>query len=363
MKIAIFGLSITSAWGNGHATTYRALVRELVARGHDVAFLERDVPWYAQNRDPADEYPHGTTHLYESLPSLKRRFRELVREADVVIVGSFVPEGIAVAEWVLRNAEGVTAFYDIDTPVTMAMLESGRCEFLTPKLIPRFDLYLSFTGGPILEDIERRYGSPMARPLYCAVDPSLYFPERTDHRYDLGYLGTYSEDRQPMLRRLLLTPARRWRDGRFVVAGPLYPQTIRWPRNVERIDHLGPGSHRAFYNAQRFTLNITRAAMVQWGYAPSVRLFEAAACGVPVVSDWWPGLDTIFEPGRELLVARSTDEALSYVREIDDAERHRIGRRARARVLRDHTAAHRAAELERHVTEARCADRTAASTA
>jgi len=362
VKIVIHGLSITSSWGNGHATTYRALVRELSARGHEVTFIERDVPWYAANRD-LDHPPFCETHLYSSVPSLKRRFRSLIRDADAVIVGSFVPEGVAVADWILSTAQGVTAFYDIDTPVTMAKLEARDYEYLDPSLIPRFDFYLSFTGGPILDVIEQRYRSPMARPLYCCVDPSLYFPEAVDNEYDLGYLGTYSDDRQPMLRRLLIRPAHRWRKGRFIVAGPLYPETIRWPRNVARIEHLPPDRHRAFYNAQRFTLNITRAAMVKAGYSPSVRLFEAAACGVPIISDSWPGLETFFDIGRELLVARSSDEALAFVRELDERERHRIGMRARRRVLRDHTAAHRAAELERIIVEVRRGDATAASSA
>ena len=214
MNIVILGLSITSSWGNGHATTYRALVRELAARGHDVVFLERDVPWYASNRD-LRRPPYCTTHLYGSVSALKRRFRGLVRDADAVIVGSFVPDGIAAGEWVASTANGVTAFYDIDTPVTMAKLERNECEYLEPALIARYDLYLSFTGGPILEEIERRYGSPLALPLYCSVDPSIYFPERPFqddiHDYDIGYLGTYSDDRQPALRRFLLQTARRWR--------------------------------------------------------------------------------------------------------------------------------------------------------
>ncbi|HYC92778.1 MAG TPA: glycosyltransferase [Thermoanaerobaculia bacterium] len=348
MKIVILGLSITSSWGNGHATTYRALVRELAARGHEITFLERDVPWYAAHRD-LRKPPYCATHLYGSLAALKRRFRGLVRDADAVIVGSYVPEGIAAGEWVVSTANGVTAFYDIDTPVTMAALERGQCEYLAPELIPRYDLYLSFTGGPILDRIERQYGSPAALPLYCSVDPALYFPERIDRDYDLGYLGTYSDDRQPTLRRLLLQAATRWRDGKFVVAGPQYPETIRWPKNVTRIDHIPPDQHRAFYNAQRFTLNVTRAAMIQAGYAPSVRLFEAAACGVPIISDAWPGLETIFEPGREILVARTTEDALAYAREMDERERHQVGKRARQRVLREHTAAHRAAELESHL--------------
>jgi spore maturation protein CgeB len=352
VKIVILGLSITSSWGNGHATTYRGLVRELAARGHEVAFLERDVPWYASNRDLRTP-PYCATHLYSSLPALERRFHALVRDADAVIVGSYVPDGIAVGDWALETANGVTAFYDIDTPVTMAALERGTCEYLAPEQIARYDLYLSFTGGPILDRIERQYGSPAALPLYCSVDPSLYFPERPFvdgiYDYDLGYLGTYSDDRQPTLRKLLLQTATRWRGGKFVVAGPQYPETIRWPKNVTRIEHIPPDQHRAFYNAQRFTLNVTRAAMIEAGYAPSVRLFEAAACGVPIVSDAWPGLETLFEPGREILIARTTDDALHYVREIDERERRRIGERARQRVLREHTAAHRAAELESHI--------------
>ncbi|MBV9493023.1 MAG: glycosyltransferase [Acidobacteria bacterium] len=357
MRIVILGLSITSSWGNGHATTYRALVRELVARGHDVLFLERDVPWYAENRDLASP-PFGTTKLYRSLASLKRRFGAAVGEADVVIVGSYVPEGIAVGEWVTARAKGVTAFYDIDTPVTLASLERGDCAYLSAKLIPRYDLYLSFTGGPILEHIERTYGSPMARPLYCSFDPAIYFPERIGHALDLGYLGTYSDDRQPTLARLLVEPARQWRGGRFVVAGAQYPKTLRWPRNVARIEHLPPAEHRAFYSSQRFTLNVTRAAMIRAGYSPSVRLFEAAACGVPIISDDWVGLDSIFRIGSEILVARSSQDALAFLHDMDERERREIGRRARRRVLAEHTAAHRAAELESYL----CAGEEAGAT-
>ncbi|HEU4698796.1 MAG TPA: glycosyltransferase [Gemmatimonadales bacterium] len=348
MRIVILGLSITSSWGNGHATTYRGLVRELVRRGHDVLFLERDVPWYAENRDLAKP-PYGRTVLYDDLAALKEAHGRAVAEADLVIVGSYVPEGVAVGEWVTREAEGVTAFYDIDTPVTLAKLGRGDAEYLAPELIPRYDLYLSFTGGPTLERIEREYGAPMARPLYCSVDPELYFPEAAPGHvpeWDLGYMGTYSADRQPPLDRLLLEPARRWAVGRFVVAGPQYPAAIGWPRNVRRIEHLPPARHRAFYTAQRFTLNITRADMVAAGYSPSVRLFEAAACGTPIVSDWWPGLDTLFEPGTEILIARSAEDTLGFLRDLGEPERRAMGERARARVLADHTAAHRAAELE-----------------
>jgi len=237
LDIVILGLSITSSWGNGHATTYRGLVRELARRGHRVLFLERDAPWYADNRDLA-EPPFGKTVLYSTLEELKDRFAATIRTADLVIVGSYVPEGVAVGEWVTQTASGATAFYDIDTPVTLAKLARGDYEYLRPELIPRYNAYFSFTGGPTLKRLERSFGSPMARALYCSFDPDLYFPEgpeETEPRWHLGYMGTYSDDRQPTLERLLLEPARHWREGKFTVAGPQYPKEIRWPRNVKRI--------------------------------------------------------------------------------------------------------------------------------
>lgn len=269
-----------------------------------------------------------------------------MRRADLVIVGSYVPEGVAVGEWVTSVAEGVKAFYDIDTPVTLARLRAGDIEYLSAALIPRYDLYLSFTGGPTLEVLEQKFGSPMARSLYCSVDPALYYSEPCELKWDLGYLGTYSADRQPAVERLMLEPARRWKEARIIVAGPQYPETIEWPPNVRRIIHLNPAEHRAFYNAQRFTLNVTRADMIAAGYSPSVRLFEAGACATPIISDDWPGLSSLLEPEKEILIARRTSDVLRWLREMSEAERKQIGERARARVLAEHTAAHRAAELE-----------------
>lgn len=350
LRLVVLGLSITSSWGNGHATTYRGLLREFAARGHDVLFLERDVPWYAEHRD-LPHPPFCRTILYSSVAELRDRFAAEVRAADLVIVGSYVPEGVAVGEWVTRTARGATAFYDIDTPVTLARLARGDTEYLSPELVPRYDAYLSFTGGPTLERLEREYGSPLARALYCSVDPALYHPEPTAVRWDLGYMGTYSDDRQPTLDRLLVEPARRWSAGRFAVAGPQYPDDIEWPAHVQRIAHLPPEQHRAFYNAQRFTLNVTRADMIAAGYSPSVRLFEASACGTPIISDYWHGLDALLAVGSEVLVARTADDTLGYLRDLPDGERRAVGERARARVLSAHTAAHRAAELEAYAVE------------
>ncbi|MFP4012745.1 MAG: glycosyltransferase [Chitinispirillaceae bacterium] len=349
--IVIIGLTITSSWGNGHATTYRGLVRELSGRGYNVLFLERDMPWYAVNRDMPDP-PYGRTKLYSSLGELKERYTFTIQNARMVIVGSFVPDGTAVGEWVTRTARGITAFYDIDTPVTMGKLKRKECEYLTPFLIPRYDLYLSFAGGPILDLLEQAYGSPMARPLYCSVDTTLYYPEETDVDYDLGYMGTFCVDRQEPLELLMLDTARRWSEGRFVVAGPQYPKEIQWPRNVERIEHLAPSLHRKFYCSQRFTLNLTRAEMVNAGYAPSVRLFEAAACGVPIISDYWDGLGSFFVFGEEILLSSSSQDTYRYLTAIPGQKRREIGERARRRVLSQHSAEHRAKELESYLSEA-----------
>ncbi|HEX8258003.1 MAG TPA: glycosyltransferase [Allosphingosinicella sp.] len=350
LRLVVLGLSLSSSWGNGHATTFRALLKAFAARGHDILFLEREVPWYASNRDLQDP-DYCQLEYYADLAGLER-WRSDIAHADAVIVGSYVPEGVAVGRFVQATALGVTAFYDIDTPVTLAKLARGDFEYLSPEIIPGYDLYLSFTGGPTLRFIEERYKSPAARALYCSVDPDAYPMLDVPKTWDLSYLGTYSPDRQPTLERLLIEPARRLPDRRFVVAGPQYPGDIDWPANVERIEHLPPRDHARFYAASRFTLNVTRADMIAAGWSPSVRLFEAAACAVPVISDAWQGIDSLFAPGREILLAGSPDEATDILTGRSEAEAAAVGQAARARVLAGHTAAHRAAELETSLREA-----------
>ena len=350
MRIVVIGLSITSSWGNGHATTYRALLKELSALGHDILFLEKDVPYYASNRD-LEQPDFCNLGLYSSLEGLQQQYQAEVSDADVVIVGSYVPQGVEVAKWVFRIAKGVTAFYDIDTPVTLAKMERQDFEYLDPEVVKKYDLYLSFTGGAILDHLEQHYGTPRARALYCSVDPGSYYPEPAEKKWQLGYLGTYSDDRQPTLKELLLTPAQEFPDERFVVAGPQYPSNINWPANVERIEHLPPAQHRHFYNSQNYTLNVTRQDMIKAGYSPSVRLFEAAACGVPIISDLWEGLDSLFEPMSEILIAQNSQQVLDYFTNTSEENRKLIGERARKKVLSAHTAKARAKELENYIVE------------
>jgi spore maturation protein CgeB len=346
----MIGLSITSSWGNGHATTYRSLARGLAARGHRILFLERDLYWYAENRD--QPHPHGAVaELYSTFEDLVHRFEAAITSARLVIVGSFVRDGALIGDWVTSVASGKTAFYDIDTPITLAQLQNGEREYVTPELIRRYNAYLSFTGGPVLRFLESHYGSPMARVLHCSVDPTVYQPRDESFRWHLGYLGTYSADRQPVLESLLLEPARRWPQGRFAVVGAMYPEDLEWPPNVDLDIHLSPHEHAAFYGAQRFSLNVTRAEMKKWGHSPSVRLFEAGACAVPVISDPWDGLGDFFEIGKEVLISETPDQTLRYLHDTSDHQRMAIGRAARRRVLDSHTPEHRARQLESYMKE------------
>ena len=342
LDIVVLGLSLSSAWGNGHATTYRALLKAMAELGHRVLFLERDAPWYAAHRDlPAPDFCR--LELYADLSGLVA-WRSAISRADAVIVGSYVPDGVAVGRFVQGAAAGVTAFYDIDTPVTLAKLARDDAEYLSREIIPGYDLYLSFSGGPVLQRLEREFGARAARALYCSVDPTTYRPVAAPMRWDLSYLGTYSDDRQPTLDRLLIEPARRDPALRCVVAGPQYPARIDWPANVQRIEHVPPAEHPEFYAASRYTLNVTRADMIAVGYSPSVRLFEAAACGTPIISDAWDGIEAFFEPGREIILVRDAEDVRAALRQTEGARRQQAAS-ARARVMAQHTAGQRAAEL------------------
>lgn len=350
MKIIICGLAITSSWGNGHATTYRSLARALKGRGHEIVFFERDLEWYASNRD-MPEPRFCRVFIYEHWPEvLPRLYRELA-DADVALVGSYFPDGIDAIACVLDSSVAIKAFYDIDTPITVAKLRTGDAEYLRRDQIAGFDLYFSFTGGPMLEELVTKFHAHRAVPLYCSFDPDRYRLSASESRFhcDLSYMGTYALDRQAKLEELLCRPATRLPDKRFLVAGPQYPETIQWPRNVGRIIHLEPKFHPPFYCSSRMTLNLTRREMVGSGYSPSVRLFEAAGCGAAIISDSWPGLETFLMPQQEILLAETADEVIRYLEDINLDEARAIGRRAQERVMAEHTAEKRALEFEDYV--------------
>lgn len=347
MKLVIFGLTVSSSWGNGHATLWRGLCRALGADGHEVVFLERDVPYYANHRD-LDVLPGGgTLHLYREWDDAVPVARHELAGADVAMITSYCADGLAAADLVLDSPVALRAFYDMDTPVTLERLQGGRAvDYIGRRGLRDFDLVLSYTGGRALEALRTRLGARRVAPLYGSVDPDVHRPAAADSRWaaDLSWLGTYAEDRQDTLEKLLIEPARRLPQQRFLIGGAKYPQQFPWSANIAFVHHVEPERHPAFYCSSRLTLNVTRRAMREMGYCPSGRLFEAAACGAPILTDAWEGLDTFFEPGSELLVAHGTDDAIEAL-QLSPPSLSVIAHRARERVLDEHTAAHRAREL------------------
>jgi spore maturation protein CgeB len=344
MKIVFIGLTISSSWGNGHATTYRALLCELVKLGHDVHFLEHEKPYYAKERDISSCH-HFSLCFYNSIEELNSNYHQLVRTCDFLVIGSNVCQGADVIDWALSTAQNGCAFYDIDTPVTLAKLANEDYEYLRTDQIAAFDFYLSFSGGKALEVLQERHGAKEALPLYCSVNPEVYRPLDLPKEWLLGYLGTYSEDRQENLGMLLLKPAEKLESHSFAVAGTGFPAKDSWSENVNYIDHLPPDRHTWFYNSQVATVNVTRKAMRDLGYSPSIRLFEAAACGIPIISDQWEGLSDFFEIGKEIFVCNSTGELIQLLDSMNEQEFKAVGQAARQRVINQHTASHRAAQF------------------
>ncbi len=347
MKLTVFGLTVSSSWGNGHATLWRGLIRALHRRGWTVTFYERDVRWYARNRD-LDDIDGGRLVLYRDFGEIAEAARRDVADADVSMVTSYCPDGIAATGLTLESARGLRVFYDMDSPVTLSEVRAGRqVDYIGEGGLSGFDLVLSYTGGAALDDLVTLLGARRIAPLYGHVDPDVHRPAEANPCFaaDLSYLGTYAADRQPALERFLVAAAR-LRPGRtFVIGGAQYPEAFPWTDNINFVRHLPPGDHPAFYASSRLTLNVTRAAMAASGWCPSGRLFEAAACGAAIVTDAWPGLEDFFETGGEVVAARTTEDVLAAI-DLPDDHLARIGRRARERVLADHTSDRRAETFE-----------------
>ena len=351
MKITIFGLTVSSSWGNGHATPYRALLRALHRTGHRVVFYERDVPYYAERRDFASA-DFCELVLYSDWPSIRSRALADGRDSDVILHASFCPSGARIVDE-MAETDGLHVFYDLDTPVTLDKLAHGDCDYLRADQIPQFDTYLSWCGGEILTDLEQHWGARRALPLYGCVDPDTHarveVPE--PYRSALSYMGTYALDRRQKFETLFLDVACKAPEKTFVLAGSMYPSETSLPANLRRFEHVSPHDHPALYSGSRATLNLTRDAMARGGYCPSGRLFEAAACGTPIISDWFAGLDHFFAPEKEIFIARDTDDVLRVL-DLPDHELQRVATRARERTLNKHTGDVRARELVEYLEQA-----------
>ncbi|HEY4008758.1 MAG TPA: glycosyltransferase [Acidobacteriaceae bacterium] len=348
MHIVIFGLTISSSWGNGHATLWRSLVKAMLRRGHSVTFYERIVPYYAQERDLDSLPAGGRLRLYDDFEEIRYEAAREMSHTDLALSTSYCADGPAAAELILASGSGIRAFYDLDTPVTLDGLQQRRpVEYLPAQGLSDFDLVLSFTGGRALDELRSRLGARNVAPLYGSVDPDEHRPTmpRDEFRAALSYLGTYAPDRQEALERLFLGAAHQQPNDRFLIGGAQYPESFPWLPNVAFVRHVPPPMHSDFFSSCRATLNLTRGVMARYGYCPSGRLFEAAACGAPILSDSWEGLDTFFMPGKELLCV-DTAEDVSAALERSDEELQRMATLARERTLAEHTGDCRVRELE-----------------
>jgi spore maturation protein CgeB len=363
LKIVIFGLTVSSSWGNGHATPYRALLRALHRMGHRAVFYERDVPYYAKRRDftSAD---FCELVLYSRWEDVRSRAQADASDADVVIHASYCVEGARIIDDLADVSGSLRVFYDLDTPITIEKLTAGNAEYLRADQIPHFDLYLSWCGGKLLHELEQRWHARKALPLYGCVDPDVHqrvaVPEQ--YRCLMSYMGTYAADRQQKVEALFLDAVRRRPDDTFVLAGSMYPEKIQWPPNLQHFEHVSPHDHPALYSSSRFTLNITRDAMSRGGFCPSGRLFEAAACGTPIISDWSTGLDHFFQSEEEVFIVRDTEDVLCAL-DASDEQLSRMARRARERTLAENSGECRAAQLIGYLEDAMAHRRAVAEVA
>ena len=348
MHIVIFGLTVSSSWGNGHATLWRALLKALARRGHSATFYEHDVRYYADTRDNWQPPENVALRLYTSFDGVQREAAQELDIADLAMFTSYCPDGPAAADLILDSRATIKAFYDLDTPVTLTALRSGESvPYLPNQGLDAFDLVLSYTGGSAITELQTRLGARTVAPLYGSVDPDAHFPvpPMDQFRGALSYLGTYASDRQQALETLFLEPARRLPNLKFQLAGAQYPDIFSLAGNIAFVPHLPPQLHPAFFSSCRATLNITRGVMAKYGYCPSGRLFEAAACGTPILTDGWNGLEIFFTPGEEILRVSSAEDVVQIL-SWPDSRLRRVADAARRRVLANHTAERRVMELE-----------------
>lgn len=346
LDLVIVGRSILSSHSNPMAELYRGLINELAHRGHRTTYLEPYDFAGIAHRDMLRS-PYCEVWTYGDVDTLIDEYLPAIQSADLVLLASGVPETDRIAQWIAQEARGITIYYDTDLARTSANLaQSTDCTFcLSAQTLGCFHLYLSTTGGPALAGLAENYGLHCARPLYESIDPFSYYRMDIEKSYDLGFIGNFKEERQHKLEELLLGPARTTPNRQFVLAGGSYPEDQKWPQNLTYLEHLPGTNHVDFYNRQACTLIVGRKDRSVLGYTPSRSLLAAAACGVPVLTENWDGIEHFFETGRELYCVSQSQEVLDVLYGTDEYTRLKLGSCARERVLAEHTTAHRAQQL------------------
>lgn len=352
LDIVIIGRSILSSLENPTAELYRGLINELAQRGHRTTFLEWHEPGKQYVRDMLIS-PYCEVWTYGSTDQLIAEYNHAIQSADVVLMGSKVNDTNRIAEWIAEEARGITVYYDTNLSATIDHLEcrqDNTAFCLSADNLRHFNIFLSTTGGPFLENLANTYGIEQARPLYESVDPYSFYRTDTDKNYDLGFIGNFKADRAEMLNNMLLGPARYTPNRKFSLAGGGY-NGIELPRNLTYLEYLPETNMVDFYNRQQCSLVLSRADRRRMGYTPTRRLLAAAACGVPVLTDRWDGIDHFFEPHREVFCVNDEHDVLAVLYGKDENSRRKLGGEARKRILAQHTTSHRAEQLMGYLAE------------
>jgi spore maturation protein CgeB len=346
--LAMFGSSLVSAYWNGAATYYRGILHALHERGVDIVFYEPDAYQRQQHRDIADPswarvivYPATDDGVQEAL--------EDAGAADLLVKAS----GVGVYDDLLEaevprlaRAGKMTIFWDVDAPATLERMRTNPHDPFREQ-VSKYDLVLTYGGGPPVVQEYEQFGARECVPIYNALDPSTHYPVPPDERFssDLAFLGNRLPDREARVREFFLEPGCKLPDQTFVLGGSGWGGGIDLPRNVRYVGHVYTRDHNAFNCSPRMVININRDSMARTGFSPPTRVFEAAGAAACLICDAWQGIEQFLEPDREVLCVGSGAEVASLVQSVDPQQARRIGKAARARILSEHTYAHRAARL------------------
>ena len=353
MRIFVFGSSITSSYWNGAATYYRGIYKQLHLLGHQITFAEPDAYGRQQKRDSGD-FSYVQSIVYKNADDIPALLAQAA-ECDLVIKHS----GVGVFDELLeekvlqcRSNRTSVAFWDVDAPATLARVEKNQ-EDAFRLLIPEYDFIFTYGGGPPVVDHYTRLGARNCHPVYNALDPETHHPVPPDHALacDLLFVGHRLPDRERRVEEFFFRAAGLAPELGFVLGGEGW-ESKRMPANVRWIGHVGTGDHNRVNCSARMVLNINRDSMAGVGFSPPTRIFEAAGAGACLITDRWPGIETFFIPGKEILLAGSAEEIVEHLRNISDAEAREIGGNMLQRALRSHIYALRAQEFDAIVANA-----------
>ncbi|MGK9050719.1 CgeB family protein [Neorhizobium petrolearium] len=348
MKIAFYGSSLVSAYWNGAATYYRGLLRALAAKGYDITFYEPDVYDRQKNRD-IDPPDWCKVVVYDGTIEALKAVTADAGQADIVVKASGVGfEDDLLFEEVLRAAKpgALKTFWDVDAPATLAELRAAPDHPLR-KALADIDMVLTYGGGDPVVNAYRSIGAADCIPIYNALDPETHHPVAKDLRFaaDLGFLGNRLPDREERVEHFFLEPALRLREQTFLLGGSGWQDKSMSP-NVNYIGHVSTRDHNAFNITPKAVLNVSRASMAENGFSPATRVFEAAGAGACLITDYWEGIELFLKPDEEVLVARDGQDVVDLLAELTPERAKTMGEKALARVLAEHTYAHRAEKVD-----------------